>query len=332
VLSITFYDNVKYKRFDFMNRDKDFFGNGLVNTTDFPLTYPTPAGMTVQVGAGTAWVDGYRIANDAPVTLTVQAPDPTNTRVDIIQIGHDDINKQPSLLVKAGVPAQSPIEPGADTNYIKLFSITVAPGTTSIGSSNVLDRRNLVPLNVSASQLQGLQAGISPTDPAYLNVKNGQYVIPGNGLGATAGQNEETLNLLPAKSNALGGVIPGDGLAIANDGTLSVQRNRASASETKITSTSATSLTQYTPAAQGNFLIMVYYRVITATTNVTIQITYTDAGGAQTITVLNIQSTAVGSYSTLPVFINAAAGSPITVQITAGTANQVYASTSIVGV
>lgn len=161
-LSISFENGIKYTNLDFMNRDKDFFGNGVVNpaTSQFPLTYN--GNMTLSVGAGVAWVDGYRIANDSNlVTLTVAAANPTNPRIDIVQIGHDDVNSTYSLIVKQGVAAATPTEPGADTNYIKLYAINVAANATSITSANVTDRRALLPLNVNGSQI--VQSGSAGT-------------------------------------------------------------------------------------------------------------------------------------------------------------------------
>jgi hypothetical protein len=103
------------------------------------------------------------------------------------------------------------------------------------------------------------------------------------------------------------------------------------ANDVLITSTSIQTIATYTPTAKNNFMIMVYFRVVTSTTNVTIAVTYTDGTGTQTNTLLNAQSSAVGSYSLIPLFINATA-SAINVNVTASIANQVYASASIVGV
>lgn len=154
MLSITFYDSIKYHRQDFINRDLDFFGNGVVNLSHFPYTLDTPADMKVLIGAGVAWVDGYRIQNDSNiVTLIISPADNTNPRIDIIQIGHDDTNSQAVLMIKNGVAAASPVEPDADPNYLKLFAINVPANATSITASNITDRRTLVPLNVSGTQI-----------------------------------------------------------------------------------------------------------------------------------------------------------------------------------
>lgn len=107
--------------------------------------------------------------------------------------------------------------------------------------------------------------------------------------------------------------------------------SKATANDIQITGTTAQTIATYTPTAQGNFETKIYYRVVTGTTNVTVQVTYTDGTGAQTNTVINAQSSAVGGYSCLPVFFNATTGSAIQIKVTASVANQVYASATIVG-
>ena len=107
---------------------------------------------------------------------------------------------------------------------------------------------------------------------------------------------------------------------------------RGNASETQLTGTSATDILDYTTAAAGNFMVACYYRVVTGTTNVGIDLTFTDQTGAQTqVLVPAATSTAVGSYSITPVYINAANATHIKVTATAGTANRVYVSATIMG-
>ncbi|KEO82094.1 hypothetical protein [Tumebacillus flagellatus] len=174
-LWITFYDHVRYTKDDFMNRDRDFFGNGVVAATDFPLLLTT--GLNFTIGAGTAWVDGYRISNDGEdvISLNVEAPE-SNSRWDIVQIGHDDNSKSAVLKVKKGVADGKLIEPGADPYFLKLFAIKVDPNTTKLTAENVVDRRNLVPLKVTGSQIAFDGAVRSTT----LGQPNGVATLDGN--------------------------------------------------------------------------------------------------------------------------------------------------------
>lgn len=104
-----------------------------------------------------------------------------------------------------------------------------------------------------------------------------------------------------------------------------------STQELLITTTNLTTVVTHTPTVAKNIQITTYFRVITATTTVSVQITYTDITGSQTLALLTSQSCPTGSYTLLPVFINSTA-SAITVSITAGTVNQVYASATVLEV
>jgi hypothetical protein len=106
----------------------------------------------------------------------------------------------------------------------------------------------------------------------------------------------------------------------------------ATVREFELTTTNPTAIITYAPASSGNFMIGAYVRVVTGVTTITAAVTYTDTTGAQITTLINAQATNVGSWSLLPVYVDAIAGSTISVVVTAGTANRVYASASIVQV
>jgi hypothetical protein len=127
----------------------------------------------------------------------------------------------------------------------------------------------------------------------------------------------------------LGQVVWWDGLRwIGPTGSPNVAFSRVS--DMLITSTSATTVASLTPIIQGNFEVKVYYRVVTAATNLNITLTYTDGSGTQqTYNFVNGGLQPVGPQSCVPVLINATPTSPIVVSATAGTANQVYVSCTI---
>jgi hypothetical protein len=103
----------------------------------------------------------------------------------------------------------------------------------------------------------------------------------------------------------------------------------ASVSDIELTSTFITVVNSFTPPAQGNYEIKVYYRVVNAPTNLTVTVTYTDGSGTlQTINLVDGASQPVGAQY-VTAFVNATSASPITVTATAGTANNVYVSCSI---
>lgn len=176
-LSATFLDKVKYVSQDFRAQFADFIGNGVVSLSHFPISYSNPANMNVTIGSqsinSVAWCGyGFRIADNAvPTSLTVPSADPTYPRIDIVQIGinpiidsNNDTTGTPTIQIKKGVAQASPIEPGADPGFVKIYAINVPANATQISASNVTDRRSLVPLNISGSQIN-YQGAASISNP-----------------------------------------------------------------------------------------------------------------------------------------------------------------------
>lgn len=145
-----------------------------------------------------------------------------------------------------------------------------------------------------------------------------QSILPNNPVGSPGPQGPTGPTGPAGPTGPTGATGPAGGaLALAN--------------EVELTGVSAQTIVAYTPTAAGLFLVGCRLRVTAATTVVSAQVTYTDAAGAQTSTWLNAVPKEVGSYDLMPIVISSAAGSPITVSVTAGTANQVYAGASIWG-
>ena len=103
--------------------------------------------------------------------------------------------------------------------------------------------------------------------------------------------------------------------------------------EELLTTTGATVVAQVRPYRNGFYTVDVAYRVITDTTNVTINVAwYDDAGTSLNNDVLGITAKAVGSYVLTSYTVLAggdSAAENIKVTATAGTANQVYVSANI---
>jgi hypothetical protein len=119
-----------------------------------------------------------------------------------------------------------------------------------------------------------------------------------------------------------------------NDGTTFGYTNQSQAKETLLTTTSDTIIVKQRPSGTPvNKMVLVYFRVVNAATNVTIMFEWYDASGnAQYLTVINNVSQAVGSHTLNPVFINAQGANEaqyIKVHVTAGTTNNVYVSAAI---
>lgn len=119
--------------------------------------------MSVQVGAGRAKVAGtqvtapallsagtgrftaqgmYDVFNDAPISLTVAAADPTNPRIDVAYVAVQDsfysgAGNQAVAGIVTGVPAVTPVAPLAPVNAVALANISVAANQTSVTNANI---------------------------------------------------------------------------------------------------------------------------------------------------------------------------------------------------
>jgi len=105
-----------------------------------------PPAMSVQVGTGTAMVQGRFCENDAALTLSVPAADTTYARIDRVVVR---LNASPGrvidILVKKGTPAPSPAPPGLtrtpETWELSLAQISVPAGATMVQAANITDER-----------------------------------------------------------------------------------------------------------------------------------------------------------------------------------------------
>jgi len=99
--------------------------------------------------------------------------------------------------------------------------------------------------------------------------------------------------------------------------------------ERLVDSTSATIILTHTPSESGNYIVGVYFRVVTGSTNVSLILEYRDASGAQTTVLMPAQAFAIGSYSLPQAFFNHIGTYDINIKITTNVANRVYVSATV---
>ena len=137
---------------------------GIIKSNSLEVTANSPAGMSVRVASGWAAIVGTTQANmgtyigynDAQVTLTVTAADPTNPRIDLVCMTVNDSyysgsTNNVAFQVIAGTPAGSPVAPATPANSISLATVAVAAGALSITSGDITDTRVLVTTNIPES-------------------------------------------------------------------------------------------------------------------------------------------------------------------------------------
>lgn len=106
---------------------------------------PASSGLGVNIGTGRAWLNQTWSYNDTAYPVTLGAASSSLGRKDLICLKVDKSNavRANSLVVIAGTPAESPVEPTVtdDTTngiyYHKLAAVTVPKGATSISAANI---------------------------------------------------------------------------------------------------------------------------------------------------------------------------------------------------
>lgn len=132
------YDTVQISQiFDGIINDGVFQSIG-----DFFATKPS-SGLSVTVGTGRAWFDHTWTLNDALIPLTVDAADPTLTRIDavVLEVDSSELVRANSIKIVKGTAASAPTKP-AMTNTDTLHQhplayITVKPGMTEVKASEI---------------------------------------------------------------------------------------------------------------------------------------------------------------------------------------------------
>jgi hypothetical protein len=144
---------------------------GVRRTNDLKVSQSGTPAMSVSIAAGWAIILGdytsnmgaYSVYNDAAVTGTITAADPTNPRIDRICLTVSDSaytgsTNTVAVNVVAGTPAGSPSAPATPVNSISRATVAVAAGATTIVNANITDTRvrteiDEVVLGASASTL-----------------------------------------------------------------------------------------------------------------------------------------------------------------------------------
>jgi hypothetical protein len=162
------------------------------------------SGMAVVVAAGycsvpnstSATQGGYMTGTMTSASLTLNAADPTNYRIDLIAVTVNDSGTPSSnavVAVTTGTPASSPSAPSLPGNSISLAHVLVPPGSASISTGNITDERSYV---VAPGGLLPIpSSSVAPAAPAwqlFYDIAAGAVVQGSGTAGSTA-----PLTLLP---------------------------------------------------------------------------------------------------------------------------------------
>lgn len=209
------------------------FGGGVLSGVDLLVTAQSTPNMSVQVAPGRAWVPGSQTAaasgthwstqagyfaiNDAPLTVTVAAADPSNPRIDTVYIAANDSfysggSNNAVIAIQQGAPAPSPLAPTLPNNSLPLANIAVAANATSITSGNITSQLVQVTMRQTCYPCTSSTRPTSPVpgQPIYETDTNRFYRWnPGLGIWQYTGGAAPTVSVPTLTSGWTNGVASG---------------------------------------------------------------------------------------------------------------------------
>lgn len=134
-----------YDAADFAGYFAKLVSSGIFYTNADNLRVTPGGGLSVNVLAGSAWINGYAYENTEELNLTLAAADGVNPRIDRVVVRWDAVERKISTMVLTGTAAASPTAPSltrSDNIYeLALADIAVAAGAVSLAAGDITDRR-----------------------------------------------------------------------------------------------------------------------------------------------------------------------------------------------
>lgn len=134
-----------YKSDFFAEYFATFIGNGVFPKPSDNLQVIANNDMTITVGKGSGWINGYVIFNDSNYLLNLEPADGVLNRIDRVVLRWDSLDREIKILVKKGEFASSPVARGlqrdADAYELALADVYVGKGVVSVTQSDVTDLR-----------------------------------------------------------------------------------------------------------------------------------------------------------------------------------------------
>lgn len=210
------------------HHDRAYFGG-------FGCTQTTPAGMSIQIGGGSAADSALLVLTNGravllstdgtPETVTIPTAPASGSRIDAVVSYIDTTSPAPEsetpgtpeyvhTIVVSGTASGSPSAPtdsqivaalpaGANAKYYRWCDVKVAQGATTITNSNITDRKPASPNVYSASILDliypvgAIAIGAKPSIGTWERIQ-GRFLWASNTAhpaGATGGEEKHTLTI-----------------------------------------------------------------------------------------------------------------------------------------
>ncbi len=141
----------QYTSSDFSQVLERFLRDGYIPEIDDELGVAVDSGLTVDVGAGEAMIQGRWYKNTETEQVELDTADPSDARIDRIVLRLDLSSEERNILIqyKAGTPGSGDppaLTRDATTHEISLAKISVGAGVGTITSGNIIDERDDIQL------------------------------------------------------------------------------------------------------------------------------------------------------------------------------------------
>lgn len=134
-----------YDASDFAGYFSKLVSNGIFYTNADNLRVTPGGGLSVNILAGSAWINGYAYENTEELNLTLAAADGVNPRIDRVVVRWDAVERKISAAVLTGTAAASPTAPDitrSDNLYdLVLANVMIPAGAVYIATQHLTDKR-----------------------------------------------------------------------------------------------------------------------------------------------------------------------------------------------
>ena len=140
------YDRV-YLAEQFAAYFASFIGNGVFGSSmqQLKVLAQDTANMSVKVGSGQAWINGWWYRNTDAYTLDIDVADGALSRIDLIVLRWGQTERDMWLQVIKGKPSAKPVAPsisrGADYYDLQLATVSIPAGAIKVTQAQITDTR-----------------------------------------------------------------------------------------------------------------------------------------------------------------------------------------------
>lgn len=140
------YDRV-YLAEQFAAYFASFIGNGVFGSSmqQLKVLAQDTTNMSVKVGSGQAWINGWWYRNTDAYTLDIDVADGALSRIDLIVLRWGQTERDMWLQVIKGTPSANPVAPsisrGADYYDLQLATVSIPAGAIKVTQAQITDTR-----------------------------------------------------------------------------------------------------------------------------------------------------------------------------------------------